>query len=156
MPKLPSTVTDTRTALAWVETAKQAIAAATDFPMIKKIRDRAELLRGYCCQAGESLEIQNAMAAIKLRAERRAGELLLATEKNAGGRNRSHRATGFPTLAELGINKTQSSRWQMQASLPEGLFEQHLAEFASDGKELTSRGILELVRHYRKERRRQE
>lgn len=33
-----------------------------------------------------------------------------------------------PTLAELGIHKKQSERWQTIASLPERVFEAHIAE----------------------------
>ena len=67
-------------------------------------------------------------------AERRAGELLRDQERNKGGRSEqksylSHAVTGkIPTLTELGISRMQSSRWQMQASLPEEVFEQHLTE----------------------------
>ena len=48
---------------------------------VKDIRDKAEALRQYARQAGESLESKNAIAEIKLRAERRAGELLGAMER---------------------------------------------------------------------------
>jgi hypothetical protein len=43
---------------------------------IKGIRDKAEVLRQYAAQAGAGLEAQNKCAEIKLRAERKAGEVL--------------------------------------------------------------------------------
>jgi hypothetical protein len=55
---------------------------------------------------------------IRLRAERKAGELLATMEKAKAGppvRNRSVDATdyrGAPTLHDLGISRDQSSRWQ--------------------------------------------
>ena len=50
-------------------------------------------------------------AEIKLRAERRAGEMLNEMEKSKGAatQTRSHHVT---TLKELGIAKMQSSRWR--------------------------------------------
>ncbi len=70
---------------------------------------------------------------VRLRAERRAGELLQETGKAKAGRppkNRSHDTTkldrGSPTLSERGISKDQSSRWQKLANVPEGDFEDAL------------------------------
>jgi hypothetical protein len=65
---------------------------------------------------------------IKLRAERRAGQLLAEMDKaTARGSNqheqRSRNATDPPTLANLGITKTQSSRWQKWAGLDDEAFE---------------------------------
>lgn len=55
------------------EAAKQALMEARSIDEVKDVRDKAEALRLYMKQAGESLEMQNAVAEIKLRAERRAG-----------------------------------------------------------------------------------
>lgn len=54
--------------------------------------------------------------------ERRAGELLTAMEKAQGKRTDlvtrcDQVADDKPTLADLGISKMQSSRWQLEASL---------------------------------------
>ena len=74
----------------------------------------AESLRAYAKQAGESLENQNLMAEIKLRAERRAGEILQDMEKatgakgqlngrdSSGGRTVRPPEESAPTLAEDG------------------------------------------------------
>ncbi|MCI0349196.1 MAG: hypothetical protein L0Z53_07205, partial [Acidobacteriales bacterium] len=89
-----------------------------------------EALRLYTKQAGESLEMQNACAEIKLRAERRAGELLREMELKDHTANlpKSHDVTlDKPTLSDLGIGKMQSSRWQAIAEIPEETFEAHLA-----------------------------
>jgi hypothetical protein len=53
------------------------------------------------------------------RAERRAGELLAEMEKNPGTRYGSCIVQPPPTLEELGIEKTQSHRWQAEARVPE-------------------------------------
>jgi hypothetical protein len=69
------------------------------------------------------LEAQNDAAEIKLRAERKLGELLGAIDKDRGGNfNRSQPATGSSKpvrLQDLGVSKSQSSRWQAIAAVPE-------------------------------------
>lgn len=85
----------------------------------------------------EFLEMQNMAAEIKLRAERRAGELLGAMELNRGAEGlgvnqysgekvRSHDATTGPRLTDLGITKLQSSRWQQISRIPEPIFEEYV------------------------------
>ena len=68
---------------------------------------------------------------IKVRAERRCGELLAVTEKNTGGRptaNRSDDATGSaPTLKDMGLTKDESSRYQQLAAMPAEHFETAVA-----------------------------
>lgn len=94
--------------------------------------------------AGESLQVQNDIAEIKLRAERKAGELLRDMPKNAGaitpgtnrGTTQSHSATASK-LADLGIEKHQSSRWQKIADVPDDIFEAHIVEQKQAG-ELTT------------------
>lgn len=64
--------------------------------------------------------MQNDIAEIKLRAERRAGELLGEREKNNGTRMAGKDNIGSPivqppndasTLEDIGISKSQSSHW---------------------------------------------
>jgi len=56
------------------EKAKQAIAECKTIDELKMIRDKAEALRAYAKQAKESLEVQNNVAEIKIRCERKIGE----------------------------------------------------------------------------------
>jgi len=95
------------------------------------IRGSAERMRLHLKQSKESLEMQNDAAEIGLRAERRAGEML-KEGKEKGERakpgqhvgnqrtlEKSHVATIPPTLKEIGVSKTESSRWQQLASISE-------------------------------------
>src|SRR5438132_14074852 len=68
-------------------------------------------LRVYLRQAGESLEMRNWCAEIKIRAERRAGELLQEMEKHPPGPDQSEPQTDLPPrLRDLGFSKDQSGR----------------------------------------------
>jgi hypothetical protein len=135
------------------EAAKHALAEAHRVDEVKAIRDKAEALRAYFKQQGESLVMQNQAAEIKLRAERKAGILLAEMEKAHGGgngsnqyvkSNQSHDVTGCsPTLADIGITRMQSYRFQRVARIPERLFEQYIEQTLLTGGELTTRGLLE-------------
>lgn len=133
----------TETAITLFDRARQAVAEAKSIDEVKQIRDQAEALRLYVRQQGESLQMQNDIAEIKLRAERRAGELLREMDKNKGGNpNLLHDETGCsPTLPELGISRVQSHRWQTEAQVPDEEFEQYVAETKANGEELTSTGL---------------
>lgn len=139
------------TQLVRFEAARQALAEARTVDEVKDVRDKAEALRLYMKQAGHGLEMQNDVAEIKLRAERRAGELLSESIEH-GGKPKSHAVT----LADLGMSKMQSSRWQAEASVPEADFERHIATVRTDGGELTSVGLLRLARATQQEKRREQ
>jgi hypothetical protein len=132
------------TTLVWFDQARHALAQAKTLDEIKDIRDKAEALRLYTKQAGEGLEMQNWCAEIKLRAERRAGELLKerATDLHPVSRERR--------LPE-GISHIKSHRWQTIADLPEGAFEAHIAATKASSKELTSASVYKFARGEAKE-----
>jgi hypothetical protein len=112
----------------------QAIAAAYEVDEVKDIRDKARAIEVYARQA-RNIEAERRACEIRLRAERRCGQLLDKMQKAKGatepgtnrGATRSHDDTAS-TLADLGISKTQSSRWQKLAAIPDGEFEAALAE----------------------------
>ena len=138
---------------------ERAIQKAASVDLAKGIRDKAEALRVYAKQSGQSLEVQNRCAEIKLRAERRAGAILSEMEKNKGARGKGvhFHDESAPTLADLGISQAQSHRWQKMASIPPRVFENFIAATKERGKELTSVCVLrlasELSRPPRSERR---
>jgi hypothetical protein len=109
--------------------AKQALAEAHSIDEVKDIRDKAVALRTYAMQARDRVLIDQATE-IRLRAERRAGELLKQMDKNQGGVGGKTGSKGRPaldsraTLADLNINKSQSSRWQKLADMSKDKFEE--------------------------------
>lgn len=130
--------------LSRIDAARKALAAAKSLDDVKEVRDQAEAVRMYCKAAGVGLEMQNMAAEIKLRAERKAGEMLAAMEKRKGGTPKklvSHDET--PALDDIGVSRTQSHRWQRIADVPEEAFEQYIAEKREVG-EITTAGALKL------------
>src|SRR4051794_1841981 len=108
---LPVPVPDVARMLTNLEQAKALLAAARSVDEVRALHDQAEAMRVYARQAQLGLDAQNHAAEIKLYAERRPGELLAATIQR-GGDPKSHAAT----LADVGVSKTQSSRWQAVAA----------------------------------------
>lgn len=114
--------------------ASRALAELHRVDEVKEIRDKAVALQTYAKQAKDTEMIQQATA-VRMRAERRAGELLAEMAKNKGGgepgigRRGSNNVVAPcdrippPKLSDLGINKTQSSRWQGLAALDLDIFE---------------------------------
>jgi 16S rRNA G966 N2-methylase RsmD len=119
-----------------IEKAKLALSEASSVEEVVEIRDKARAVQEYVKAAGESLEVQNRAAEIRLRAERRAGELL------AGMEFKTNRNSSADTLSALGIKHKQSSRWQLAAKLPEEEFEGLVESCTQDGRELTQAAIL--------------
>jgi hypothetical protein len=135
--------------LTLLDQAGQALAEAQSFDQIKEIRDKAEAVRKYAQSASLGLDIQNRAAEVKLRAERQAGKLL-AQMTLRGGDRRSKSHSKRLKLDDLGISRNQSTRWQMQARVPENIFREHIRETCDAGKELTSARLIRLARQWGK------
>jgi hypothetical protein len=148
-------------ALIRYEAALVAIAACAHVDECKDWADKAAAMQAYNRMAKDkTLEVQ--AAEIRIRAERRLGELILLQKEtvglNAGGRPAKPVVTddGFvekekpvvgddriPTLADAGISKDMSSRAQALAKVPAAEFEQEMADWrdrtAADGARVSAR-----------------
>lgn len=114
--------------------------------LVKDIRDRAEAIRQYMRQQKSSHVAQNAAAELKIRAERRLGELLADTVRRGGDRKSNyHRGSLIGKLPE-GVSYNQSSRYQQIASVPAETFEEHVEKTKTSSRELTSAGVLRLAK----------
>ena len=71
--------------LAKLELARRLLAETRSVDEVKMIRNLGEAARVYARQARLGLEAQNDAAEIKLRAERRLGELIATLPKQDGG-----------------------------------------------------------------------
>jgi hypothetical protein len=118
----------------------QAIAECFRIDEAKDIRDRAKALEVYAKEA-LNFEAERKAAQIRIRAERRAGELLQEMKKrgerdpgNGGDRKSPSTATTViqsnkpSTLQDIGITRDQSSQWQKLAEIPLEEFEEAVTQ----------------------------
>jgi 16S rRNA G966 N2-methylase RsmD len=149
--------------LAKYETARHALQAAQSVDEVKDIRDKAEALRIYA-RRSQDYEMSNWAAEIRIRAERRMGQMLRAQkesgEMNKGGgdrksdeyhQSRNETSDLIPTLSDMCISKSMSSRAQAIASVPEDVFETTISEYKTSKKELTGSTMQKLVKKTKKE-----
>ena len=136
-------------ALTKYEAARTALAEAHRVDEVKDIRDKAEAMAAYARQAKDQDLIKYATE-IKVRAERRCGELLRVTaasgERNTGGKP-SKDAT-VSTLTDMGLTRDESSRYQQLAAMPAEHFETAVATAKATAGEVTTAFMLrEAKRH---------
>lgn len=132
------------------DSARDALAECKSVDEVKGWADRAAAAQAYARMAKDkSLEVD--AAEIRIRAERRLGEML--TEQKAsggmseGGRPKTGRdsrpVSGAPTLAEVGISKDLSARAQKIAAVPEAEFEAEVGEWrervSAEGARVTAK-----------------
>ena len=125
------------TSLVKYEAARLALAECKSFDEAKSWVDKAEAMRAYGRMAKDkTMEID--AAEIRLRAERRLGEMLLEQKETiglnrgtagagrpslGGSKSEPPKSSSIPTLAEAGIDKKLSMRAQQYASVPPEEFE---------------------------------
>ncbi len=146
------------------EEACRAVAAARTTDEAKGLRDKADALRVYAHQAkNKTLEID--AAEIRIRAERRLGEIIKqqkeTTGLNKGGRRHSTGSPeapvdALPTLADAGIDKKLSSRAQKMAAVPEPEFESRIGEWRDEIEAANTKVTVNLLKAGAKERKRRD
>lgn len=143
------------TALVRYEQARYALAECQRVDEVKDIRDKAEAMAAYARQAKDQ-ELILWATDIKVRAERRAGEMLTAMAESgeratqgdgpkfdpANSSSEELSADRPKTLAELGVNKRESHRWQQLASMSEEHFETAVATAKDTAGQVTTAFML--------------
>jgi hypothetical protein len=144
------------TTLVKYEAACRALAEAKAVDEVKDLRDKADAMRIYAMQAkNKTLEVD--AAEIRIRAERRLGEMISAQKEN-GGLSKGAAGSGVnqhsskevrssvvtaPTLSDVGISKNLSSRAQKLAAVPAAEFEAEVGEWRervqAEGARVTTR-----------------
>jgi hypothetical protein len=125
------------TALLKYDAARSALAEARNVDEVKDIRDKAEAMRAYARMA-ENTELELDAAELRLRAERRLGELI-KSQKECGGlakggqpyrKSTPSNKVGVeiaPSLEDVGIDYRLSSRSQKIADISEPEFEEAIS-----------------------------
>lgn len=125
------------------DAACRALADARSVDEVKSIRDAAEAMRA-AARVAKNRQLEVDAAEIRIRGERRLGELMSAQRESVGlntgtaGQGRP-RIGGFddnppkqdarPTLAEAGIDKSLADRARKLAAVPEEEFETHVRDW---------------------------
>jgi DNA N-6-adenine-methyltransferase (Dam) len=109
------------------ETARFALAEACRVDEVKDIVDAAAAMQEYFRRAKDTQMLENATE-LRLEAERKGGALLAkmkeSGERRGDGRPWDNGSDERPLkLADLKITKTQASKWQQLAALPDEKFE---------------------------------
>jgi hypothetical protein len=131
-----------------LQDARRALSQANSVAQITSVRAKAESVRSHAQRASLGIEIQNYAAELKLQAERLAGHFL-AELKLRGGDRKSHQSQGGLRLSDLGIDKNQSARWQLAASVPEPVFRDFVRNLHGAGHEISSAKLLRLAKSLR-------
>lgn len=143
-------------ALALYDAMVTAITECARVDEVKDIRDKAAALEAYYRQA-RNLEAEREAANVRLRAERRAGELLkeLARAQTSGLKQgplsndvTTEQSPYATALADTGMSRQTAHRYQQLADMPRGDFE---AALAGPEKPSTS-GIIRAFREPQKPR----
>lgn len=122
-----------REELALYDQMSAAIAQCERVDEIKRIRDKVKAVEAYAVQA-RNYELENKAIKIRLRAERRAGQLLKEMKERGERRaSKDGRPKAFPEgtlsktiLADVGMSRKQCFAWQKLAEVPEEKFEARL------------------------------
>ena len=130
--------------------ARHDLAKATTISEVTSVRARAQSVRLQAQQASLGVEIQNYATELKLQAERRAGQFL-AELRLRGGDRKSQRGRRGIRLRDLGIDKNQSARWQLAASVPEPIFRDFVCNLHAAGREISSAALLRLAKVLREQ-----
>lgn len=130
-------------ALVRYEAARAALAEAHRVDEVKDIRDKAHAIAAYARQANDTAMVEWATE-IKVRAERRAGELLHEMEGRGekAGRGRPANSDTAAHLSDFGISAKQSERFKKLAAVPQSKFEQAVEAAKEVAREVTTTAVL--------------
>jgi hypothetical protein len=115
------------------------------FRRVRAVRDEAELARRRAQRGRLGVPVENRAAELKVRAERRLGQMLECLAPRGGDHRSSLGTRARSGLAELGVTHNQSSRWRREADLSDREFENYLAGAKRRGEQVTAADVLRLA-----------
>lgn len=126
------------------EAARHALQEAHTVDEVKEIRDKSEAIRLYAKQA-KDFEMANWAAEIRIRAERKFGEMMRGLDRNPGARTD---LTSLHDEVKLDLKEAKEKygqnlvhRSQVMAAIPEDKFEAAIEEHRKEQQALTSTTI---------------
>jgi N6-adenosine-specific RNA methylase IME4 len=126
-----------------VDAALQALASANTPDELITLSNQAEALRVYAQRAKLGMVAQNRCAEIRLRAERKLGQLLMTTPRLHGRPKTVSTENSLPSLSDLGVaDRAISHRAQRIAAIPTAEFEWYLRIAHEREWEITTRLLL--------------
>lgn len=137
-------------ALVEISKAEAALERASDIHEMLNLRDMSMAMAIMAGAQGFKEASQKAKA-FQLKAERKAGDWLDKYGPSPGNPQLSHAAT--ISLDDLDIDRSESSRWQVEAKLPQSKFNAWVDDCISTGKEVTAAGLRREVREHQREER---
>ncbi len=129
------------TQLVKYEAARHALQVAHNVDEVKDIRDKAQAMALYAKLAKDTALVEWATE-IKVRAERRAGEMLAEIERAPAGRGEKKTEGIRSTLERIDVAPTTAHRWQKLAAVSERQFEQAVAAAKEVAGEVTTAAML--------------
>jgi N6-adenosine-specific RNA methylase IME4 len=158
------------TALAKYDEACRALAEAKAVDEVQAIRNKADALR-HAARIAKNRDLELDAAEIRMRAERRLGEMLAEQKRTVGlnvgvrGQLRGRDASGSsarerpeddrPTLEEAGIDRKLSMKAQKLAAVPLEQFESLVADWRSAVRAENAKVTVNLLKLGREEQQRQ-
>ena len=144
---------DNNDSLTVLDNATRMLAEISSVQDAVKLINLAEAAKYYAKKAELGLESQNYAASIKVRAQRKAGEILLQMKKaEASGSNQyqetSRPMSAPPTYQDLGIKYNDASNWQNMAKVPEEVIEDYIETTKTNDREVTTAGAVRTARGY--------
>lgn len=121
-------------ALIEISAAEAALQRAADIQDMLDLRDTA-MAYGILSNARGFQEAAQKAKIFQLRAERKAGDWLKEHGPSPGNPQLSQ--DGTVGLNDLGIDRHESSRWQLQAELPEERFHEYVDDCFATGREIS-------------------
>jgi N6-adenosine-specific RNA methylase IME4 len=124
-----------------LDVAMQVIAEAESPAELADLSISVDAFRQYARRAKLGLSVQNRAAEIRLRCERRIGEMLRERQLLRG---RPANGSSGERLSDLGIDRKMSMRSQQLATVPLSIFDKFIRDTLAQGKELYTRNLLNI------------
>lgn len=133
------------TALSQISEGRRQLAlAGDDIQAITTLRDKAMAAQIFAAAQGYKEAAQEAKI-FQLQAERKAGDWLRENVSHNGG---NPQLSQDVTVLPEGIDRMESSRWQLEAALPEEKFNEWVDESLAKGWEISAAGLRNEAKNY--------